>query len=195
MTEAVSGLQVGQVPFQAEAPETRRRRSHRIRVPMQAAVAVGVILLLGVVIAGLSWQAYRSSQRALLSASEDTIGLIRDAMAQKTRRILEPAEAQLDFLIRGPLSTAGTIAERLRQVPLMADALQKNPLLDAIYAGYPDGEFVLFRSVRDEAIRKQLDAPQDATLVVQSIAVQPDGTIAGEYRFFDHDQCAASGAS
>ncbi len=185
MTEAVSGLQVGQVPFQAEAPETRRRRSHRIRVPMQAAVAVGVILLLGVVIAGLSWQAYRSSQRALLSASEDTIGLIRDAMAQKTRRILEPAEAQLDFLIRGPLSTAGTIAERLRQVPLMADALQKNPLLDAIYAGYPDGEFVLFRSVRDEAIRKQLDAPQDATLVVQSIAVQPDGTIAGEYRFFD----------
>ncbi len=68
---------------------------------MQLAVALSVILLLGIVIAGLSWQAYRSSQQALISASNDTIGYIRDPLEQKTRRILEPAEAQLDFLIRG----------------------------------------------------------------------------------------------
>ncbi len=59
----------------------------------------------------------------------------------------------------------------------MADALRKNPLLDAIYAGYPDGEFVLFRSVRDPEVRKRLNAPQDATMVVQSITLRPDGAI------------------
>jgi HD-GYP domain-containing protein (c-di-GMP phosphodiesterase class II) len=186
MTEAVGDFHIGYAASaKAEAPDKPPRRSRRLRVPMQAAVAIGVMLLLGAVIAGLSWQAYRSSQQALISASADTIGYIRDAMAQKTRRILEPAEAQLHFLIRGPLSTAYTVTERLRLAPLMADALAKNELLDAIYAGYPDGEFVLYRSVRDAEVKKRLNAPQDATMVVQSITLRPDGRIVGEYRFFD----------
>src|SRR5262249_18017269 len=149
MTEAVSDLQVAGMPLEAAARETKRRRGERFGIPMQAAVAIGVILLLALVVAVLSFQAYRSSQRALLTASEDTTGYVRDAMAQKPRRILEPAEAQIDFLVRGPLSTANTISDRIRLAPLMYDALRKNSLVDAIYAGYPDGEFVLYRLLQD----------------------------------------------
>ena len=70
MTEAVGDFQFAEVPPRAaaERPVTRLAPSKRVRIPMQLAVALSVILLLGIVIAGLSWQAYRSSQRALINS-------------------------------------------------------------------------------------------------------------------------------
>ncbi len=165
------------------APPPQRRK--RLRVPLQAAAAIGVILLLAVVAGVLSWQAYNSSRQALLSASDETLGYVRDALAEKTRRILEPASAQLGILTRSPLSEANTLPDRLRQVPLMLDALRHNALLDAIYIGYPDGEFVLFRSLRDQKLRDKLVAPEQAVMVVQTITLQENGTMLGEYRFYD----------
>jgi HD-GYP domain-containing protein (c-di-GMP phosphodiesterase class II) len=170
----------------AARQETKEKR--RVRLPLQAATAIGVIVLLAVVVALLSWQSYRSAQRALISASDDTVSYIRESIAEKVKRTLEPAAAQLNFLVRGTLSQATTLPDRLREVPLMADALQHNPLLDAIYIGYPNGEFVLFRFLGgDDAMRSRLQAVSGAVLAVQSITLDATGKSVGEYRFYNAD--------
>ncbi|HVJ40036.1 MAG TPA: HD domain-containing phosphohydrolase [Dongiaceae bacterium] len=166
-----------------QAPRQTRRR----RLPLQAVAAVSVILFLTLVAGLLTWQAYRASQEALLQASNDTVGYIREAVTEKARRILEPAEAQLRFLSRDSLSGATTLPERLQEVPAIADALRQNSLIDAIYAGYPDGEFILFRPLANDDMRRRFSAPAAAVLLVQSITLDVGGTMVGEYRLYDAD--------
>jgi HD-GYP domain-containing protein (c-di-GMP phosphodiesterase class II) len=179
---------VTQVPgpmpdFVKPARSTSQRK--RLRLPLQLVATLGVILFLALIVSLLSWQAYRGAQEALISVSNDTVGYIRDAITEKTKRILEPAEAQLNFFARSSLSQATTLPDRLQQVPMVVDALQRNILIDAMYAGYPNGEFILFRPLRSAEERKRFAAPQAAALVVQSISADASGKMVGEYRFYD----------
>jgi len=174
------------VPSEQPAPKRHTHTRRQLRVPLQVAAAFSVIVLLSVVAGALSWQSYRSAQDALISASNETIGYIRDALAEKVKRLLEPAQAQLNFLARSNVAEAAALPDRLRLVPLMAGALKNNPLLDALYIGYPDGEFVLFRPLPDQEARQRLSAPDNAVLLVQTqTLVPPEGGRVGEYRYYD----------
>ena len=62
----------------------------RMRIPLQVAAALAVILLLAIVVSILSWQSYRGSRDVLLSAFDDTVTFIRDAVDEKIKRQLEP---------------------------------------------------------------------------------------------------------
>ena len=158
----------------------------RMRIPLQVTAALAVILLLAIVVSILSWQSYRASRDVLLSAFDDTVTFIRDAVSEKIKRQLEPAGVQLDFLARSTLSEAMTLPERLKHVPSMAEALAHNPLVGAAYIAYPDGEFMLFRRLVDNpGVQKQLSAPANAELVVQSQTWQETAGMIGEYRFYD----------
>lgn len=160
----------------------------RFRLPLQAAAAIGVIVLLTVVVLVLSWQSYRASRDAVLSSSDETVGFMRDSINETIRRQLDPAGLQLDFLARGAISEATTLPDRLKQVPLMADALRHNQLLVAIYIGYPNGEFALFRPLTyNPEMQKQLQAPQGAALAVQTQTWQDNVGMVGEYRFYDDE--------
>ena len=161
------------------------RPSRRLRLPLQLVATMGVIIFLGVVVGLLSWQTYSSSQKALISASNDTVGYIRDTIVGEARQILQPAQVQLNFLTHSAISAAGTLPERLDFVPMIADALQRNPLIDAMYVGYADGEFILFRPLPDPAAQRRFTAPEAAAMVVQSVSTGADGNMVGEYRFYD----------
>jgi HD-GYP domain-containing protein (c-di-GMP phosphodiesterase class II) len=162
------------------------------RLPLQWVAALGVIALLLTMVSLLGWQSYRSTQGALIVASEDTTNYIRGMVLEKARRILEPAEMQLNVLAHNSLATAATLDERLAQVPLITDALLHNDLTDAIYVGYPNGEFVLFRPLRTEDQRRQFTAPENAVLLVQSITLATDRQMRGEYRLYDRDNTLLS---
>ncbi|HVI87079.1 MAG TPA: HD domain-containing phosphohydrolase [Dongiaceae bacterium] len=174
-------------PLQMGEPgDTRMDRSRKLlRLPLQLVAALGAIAFLVIIVALLAWQSYQTSQRALIQASTDTIGYIRDSVTEKAKGILKPAEAQLGFLTRGPLADATTLAERLQEIPVIAETLQQNPLIDAIYAGYPDGEFVLYRPLHNDADRRRFSAPDQAALLVQSVTTGNDHQMIGEYRVYD----------
>ncbi|MET1026470.1 MAG: HD domain-containing phosphohydrolase [Dongiaceae bacterium] len=157
----------------------------RMRVPLQVIAASGAIGLLFLVVGLLSWQVYRGAQDALISASNDAVGYIREAISEKVRRTVEPAEEQLNFLAFNPISQADTLPSRLQQLPLIADALARNQLLDALYIGYPSGEFILFRPLRSAADRQRFNAPDTASLLVQSITRDSGGQMIGEYHLYD----------
>jgi len=161
------------------------RAERRLRIPLLAVAAGTVIVLLSVVAGALSWQAYRSAQEVLISASTETVDFVRDSLAEKVKRLLEPAQTQLTFMMESDIAQAATLPERLRLIPVMAVALKNNPLLDAVYVGYPDGEFILFRALPDREARLRLSAPDNAVFVVQTESLAADGQRIGEYRYYD----------
>jgi HD-GYP domain-containing protein (c-di-GMP phosphodiesterase class II) len=155
------------------------------RAPLHLWTAISMAVLLVVATGLITWRGYRGAEDALVSASIESIGHVRGALTEKIRRILELAEAQLSQLAYSDLSKADSLDQRLQALPAMAETLKDNDLVDALYAGYPNGEFVLFRPLRTDQDRERFKAPATAAILVQSITLKPDGGKAGEYRFYD----------
>ncbi|MBK8158587.1 MAG: GAF domain-containing protein [Rhodospirillaceae bacterium] len=159
-----------------------------LEVPLHLLGVIGVTALLVVVVATFAWHTYRGTQDILLTTSAETTRYIRDTLSEKVQRILSPARNQITLLAHSGLSGADTLAQRLAELPLIVDALNENPITDALYVGYPNGEFILFRPLRNDEVRRVVKAPKTATLVVQSITQDAVGAMIGEYRYYDADQ-------
>ena len=163
--------------------ELPRRFRLQLRIIIIAA-ALAMILLLT---ASLAISGYRSAEQALLSASLDDANRLGLTIDEEMRRLIEPAETQLRLLAFDPLLQAGALPARLDRLPVMAETLESNRLLAAAYVGYPDGGFILFRPLRNDAARRMVEAPADAGFLVQSIETAVDGTRKGEWRFYGPD--------
>lgn len=148
-----------------------------------AMLAVTVLLLLTVAL--LAWQTYRALERALVSATTESIAHVGHSLQHNARLILLPARDKLHFLAYGPLTTETTLSGRLQVLPLIREMLALDRTLDALYAGYPNGDFVLFRPLHTDELRREVEAPDEAVLLVQSIVQRAGGEALGEYRFFD----------
>jgi len=163
-------------------------KAPKLELPLHWVTGLSSSLLLLVAVTLLAFTAYRGSQDALLSAAEEAVSYIDDTVEQRLRGMLEPAEDQLHLLLYSDLVSGRTLQQRLGALPEIYQALGDNPLIDALYAGYPDGEFVLFRPLRDEAARLRFDAPPGAVMLVQSISLTASGKKLGEYRYFDKNR-------
>ena len=161
-----------------------RRRSHW-QLPLHWITAIGSSLLLFSAVALLGWAAYYGAQDALLVVTDETVSHVAGNLEQRLQRVLQPADNQLRLLTYSKLGTATNLQERLEALPEIAEALEGNPLIDALYAGYPDGEFILFRPLRNDDARKRFDAPAAAATLVQSISIVGGDSMHGEYRFYD----------
>ncbi|HKE96295.1 MAG TPA: hypothetical protein VKB34_18440, partial [Povalibacter sp.] len=157
------------------------------RVPLHLLAAACLAALLIAIVGALGWQTYRGVQEILRSTVYDETRYIRDALGEKVQGILEPAESQLAMLAFSDLSQADTLARRLAELPPILDAMKRNKLVDAGYVGYPNGEFILFRPLRNAEARTAFDAPANAAMVVQSITRDSVGVMLGAYLFYDAD--------
>ena len=157
------------------------------RVPLHVLAASCVAVLLVAIVGALGAQTYRGVQEILRSVAFDETRYIRDALSEKVEGILEPAESQLALLAHSDLPQADTLARRLAELPLILDALKRNTLVDASFVGYPNGEFVLFRPLRNAKERALFDAPAKTALLVQSVTRDSAGVMLGTYQFFDGD--------
>lgn len=164
-------------------PVKIKKQSHT--VPLHFLGALGVTVLLTLIVLIFSWYGYRSSQDMLVEASDESSRHIREAIREKVLRILAPARNQLTLLSHSDLTAADSLARRLEALPKVYDALEGDLITDALYVGYPNGEFILFRPVRGEVARTRLKAPDDTVFMVQSVTQDAVGARAGEFRFYD----------
>src|SRR5688572_25111740 len=157
------------------------------RVPMHLLAAFCLAILLVVMVVGFGAQTYRGVQDILRTVAYDETRFIREALSEKVQRILEPAESQLALLAYSDLSTAATLPQRLAELPLILEALKRTTLIDASFVGYPSGEFILFRPLRNDEKRAAFKAPDRAVLMVQSVTRDAAGVMHGLHQFFDAD--------
>ncbi|MEG1039912.1 MAG: HD domain-containing phosphohydrolase [Pseudomonas sp.] len=156
-------------------------RGFSLRVLIALAIMLSTLVLGGV----LAYKSYVGMQQALLSASADTAQQLSRTINERARRLLDPALSSIQLLAYDPLSKASTLAQRLERLPLLVASLNANKMLSAVYAGYPNGEFLLVRVLRDEAVKQHLQAPSEAAYLVQSISLDNHGQPLGEWRFYD----------
>ncbi|WP_374372304.1 HD domain-containing phosphohydrolase [Dongia sp.] len=169
-------------------PDNKARNSGGSRpftLPLHVLAAIGATALLALLVGIFTWSGYRGSQTMLLAASDESSRYIREAIAEKVQRVLAPARNQLTLLSHSALASADNVSRRLDELPLVFDALESDQITDALYVGYPSGEFILFRPLRDRAVREKLKAPDNAFLLVQSVSLDAVGAMAGEFRFYD----------
>ncbi|MEN9842784.1 MAG: hypothetical protein RLZZ612_613 [Pseudomonadota bacterium] len=175
----------------ADAPKSGtdgRPTPHKTRVwPLGLVIAVGVIISMLAVATAILMLGWSSAQSALLDTAKRTASDTGQLINARARVLLDPAQSTIRQIALDPLVDAGSLDERLKRLYVLSDELTVNPLISAIYVGYENGEFLLVRPLDNPLIRARFKAPSGANFMVQARSRQSDGSVVGEYLFFDAD--------
>src|SRR5947207_12333568 len=176
-------IQPGAVPAR---PSLSRRRG---RLPLHLYIAALFMLLIIGVGGVIAWRNYVENRQLIISASQDLVQAIGGKTVAAFTSIHRPAEMLIDLLARQRLGQATNLADRIKSVAYLADALKHSPSLSALYIGYGNGDFFLVRPLRENvAVRAQFKAPATAAYLVQSIEHGRAGETRGTYVFLDKEQ-------
>lgn len=159
----------------------------RITVRLEVLTASVVVLAMLLLTALVTYQVSSSARQALVSASGDSAQRVSMLITERVQRIVNPAEAIVRLLAYDPVTTATSLPQRLRRLPVLAGLLEQNLLLSALYVGYPDGQFLLLRPLRHPTLRLQEGMPANAAFLLQSIAQEkgPGTPLVGRWSFYD----------
>jgi HD-GYP domain-containing protein (c-di-GMP phosphodiesterase class II) len=147
-----------------------------------ATVVVLCMLVVTMAVIGIGWSGARTT---LLDTASRTAKDAGQLITEKSRRMLEPAQATLRMLVDDPISNASTLEERLQRLTTLGEVLSTNELFSSVYVGYSDGSFMLVRPLDRADIRAKFNAPPMANFLLQSVQVLPDWQLKSEYLFFD----------
>ena len=142
----------------------------RITVPFEVLIASVVVLAMLALTALLVYQVGTSARQAMIAASDENAQHISQLISERVHRIVDPADATIRLLAFDPIASAPNLPARLRRLPMLASLLEQNPLLSAVFIGYPDGQFLLLRPIRNAALRTRLEAPPAAAYLLQSMS-------------------------
>ncbi|MET3998513.1 HD domain-containing phosphohydrolase [Marinobacterium sp. MBR-109] len=115
--------------------------------------------------------AYMGQRDVLLEASRSSAQQFASKLDSETLRLIQPLQSTLRLLVHDPLTTAEQLEQRLQRLPVLIEALRANPVISAVYVGYPDRSFWLVRSLRQPEFRRSVSAAEGAAYLVQSIEV------------------------
>ncbi|HGA2320664.1 TPA: HD domain-containing phosphohydrolase [Pseudomonas putida] len=152
-------------------------------ISLQWLVASAIMLGMLLLGAGLAWQGYRGISQALVAAAGDAAQQVAKTIDERARRLVDPAQSSIRLLAFNP--AASSLAQRLERLPQLVESLNANKMLSAAYVGYPNGEFMLVRRLRDPQLLERFAAPAGSCFLVQSVSLGEGGAMRGEWRFYD----------
>ncbi|NIF24975.1 phosphohydrolase [Pantoea sp. Tr-811] len=152
-------------------------------ISLQWMVALAIMLGMLLLGAGLAWQGYRGISQTLVAAAGDAAQQVGKTIDERARRLVDPAQSSIRLLAFNP--AAGTLAQRLAQLPQLVENLDANKMLSAAYVGYPNGEFLLVRRLVDPELLQRFAAPAGTRFLVQTMSLGEGGAMLGEWRFYD----------
>lgn len=156
-----------------------RTRTYSIQSIISSAIMIAILVVASIIMA-ISFNYSRDLSR---DAALDRIQLLASELESLLDRTFLPAKRSLSHLRWDELAEAQTTAERLGSIPKLVEWLKSDPVTDAIYMGYNDGDFILVRPIRHTHVRDILGAPVDARYVGEFI--EQEGL--QEWLFFDEN--------
>ncbi|WP_144186976.1 ATP-binding protein [Elioraea rosea] len=134
-------------------------------LPLRFHIAGTFLLFFGMLAIVLGLVADRVAQGLADRAASTSFLGSADVALQDIRRLEETARAAAEALAANPIAEAEGKPERARQVHALATVLRSVPGVSAAYVGWPDGNFLLLRPVRDDNISRT--APSGAAWIAQ----------------------------
>ncbi|WP_174874806.1 HD domain-containing phosphohydrolase [Vogesella oryzae] len=151
---------------------------------------ISALVVLTALTVGFFYQ--RALQQQQLAAQNS---LFRATAAQLASKIGEyGAQAMATTALIAQSGAAQTYSQQEREayIGTLVSAMRIYPALQAVYLGYPNGDFFLVRRLDDAARRAFPHAGAAARWVVQLVSQQPDGQSLQSLRFLDDELQAAS---
>lgn len=162
----------------------RTRQSAQVSLPFLIASAITLgMLVLTVVLIG---QSFRGMEAAKVSAASAAARQLAISVDDRIHAITAPPSTALAVLSHDALGEAENLEQRLDRLPVLADILASSEVVSAVYAGYPDGDFVLLRKVLSSGTLQFPDAPEGTRYLLQTITQGREG-VPGEWRFYNAD--------
>ncbi|MFG0399921.1 HD domain-containing phosphohydrolase [Pseudomonas sp. zjy_11] len=152
-------------------------------ISLQWLVALAIVLGMLLLGAALAWQGYRGIRQTLVAAAGDAAQQVAKTIDERARRLIEPAQSSIRLLAHN--TTLHTQAQRMDRLPQLVEMLDANRMLSAAYLGYPSGEFLLVRRLRDPQLMQRFAAPPGTAFLVQSVSHGDGAKVQGEWRFYD----------
>ncbi len=160
----------------------RTSRNHPLHVHLWVLFG-SLVLVVGVLTCGINFLMTKAALEA--AASEATHRISRETL-EEVEDLLAPAQMAIRLISHSSLAEAQSIEERLARLPLVRDALDTSPVLQALYIGYVDGSFFYVRPLREDADRAVFRAPTHAAFVVRSVE-RANGAGQGRLYFLDRE--------
>jgi len=152
------------------AANTKHPNRQRGRLyPLHIHIAYLFTLLIFVACSVIGWFNFHQSRRIVLSAAENVFERTARQTSDDLARLYGPLETLVELLVHHPLAAATDLPGRLHHLPMLREALEKNPRLSAVYVGYPNGDFFLVRPLGAASVAKAVNAPDGARFLVQSM--------------------------
>ncbi|WP_460419069.1 HD domain-containing phosphohydrolase [Pseudomonas sp. microsymbiont 2] len=152
-------------------------------ISLQLLVALAIVLGMSLLGAALAWQGYLGVRQTLVAAAGDAAQQVGRTIDERARRLVDPVQSSIRLLAFNPL--ADNLAQRLEWLPQLAESLNANRMLSAAYIGFPNGEFLLVRRLRDPQLLQRFAAPANTAFLAQRVSLDANGTLQGEWRFYD----------
>ena len=105
----------------------------RLRLPLYVLAALGVTVLITVIVGGFASLTYRDAQAILLDASTETTRRFTEATVQRLQTHPGPERSQMAVMAYSNFGTAAGIDQRLKELPMVVEALDRNPNTDALF--------------------------------------------------------------
>ena len=144
-------------------------RQNGCGVRLRWVISLTIMLSMLVLGAILVTNAYLGQRDLLLDASRSSAEQFAGKLDAETLRLIQPLQSMLRLLVHDPLTRADQLEQRQQRLPVLVEALRANPVVSAVYVGYPDKSFWLVRSLRLAEFRQSVAAPEGAAYLVQSI--------------------------
>ena len=139
------------------------------RFPLHVHISVMFTLLLLLTGVALGLFNYRQTTQIILSSSEQLFNRIERDVRLDLYDTYEPIRHVLSLLADYPATRAPGMEQRLALLTPFSQALRDNPNLASLYLGDRDGNFLMVRPLRTQALKTALNAPVDATYQVWTI--------------------------
>jgi len=139
------------------------------RYPLHIQISTLFLVLLLIVGGSLAAVGYKASRDMLESSAGDLTLRISREIQSDFQHLIAPAELAIGMLSHDRLTRAESLRERMEQLDMLRDVLDRAPALSSLYIGYGSGDFFLVRRLRGAADRELFLAPPNTRYMVQSI--------------------------
>ena len=160
--------------------------AHKHQFPLHvhiSAMFTFLLLMLGTVLGVFN---YQQTTRIILGSSQDLFRHIEQVVQLDLLNAYQPIRNVLNLLALNPNVTTDHVEFRTRLLQPFGQILADNPTLAALYIGDDNGNFFLVRALRDQATRRQVQAPPQASYQAWTIIRSAQqATVESKIQFLD----------
>lgn len=165
-------------------PSAPRPEKRRFPLHVHISVMFTLLLLLTGVVLGIF--NYRQTTHIIMSSSEKLFNRIEQDVRLDLYDTYEPIRHLLGLLADYPATRSPQMAQRLALLLPFSQALRDNPNLASLYLGDSNGDFLMVRPLRTEALKAALKAPANAVYQVWTVErTNNEGQVRSQSLFYD----------